>query len=489
MTVVADIKNLKRADKVELAMLLAERERRESRRKLFSFYPETGMLSRHAYPKHMQFFSSGALYRERAAMAANRVGKTEGMGGYELTLHLTGEYPAWWKGRRFEHPIEAWASGTTRQTTRDILQAKMCGKPGIPSDQGCGLIPGDAILGVSQKPGVPDGIETVKIKHKSGGVSLLTFKSYDQGRKAFEGTKKDVILLDEEPDEGIYSECLIRTADTDGRGSGILMLTFTPLMGLSAVVLMFMPQGKAPEGGIAGNRFMVSATWDDAPHLSEKEKRDLEESIPMYQRQARTKGVPQLGSGAIYPADEKEITVKDFIPPREWPRMFAFDPGWNRTAVLWAAWDRESDIVYLYSEHYASETQPAVHANSVQARGKWIPGVIDPAARGRAQKDGEQLISTYRDLGLKLEPALNSVEAGIVDVWLRLSTGRLKVFASLQHWFEEFRIYRRDEKGKIVKENDHLMDCMRYIILNLSKAMVKAYEDVKVSNMTFSGRF
>ena len=268
---------LTRPEKEELLILVAEKQRRESRRILFSFYPDTGKLSRKNYPKHMMFFSAGAVHRERAAMAANRVGKTEGMGGYELTLHLTGQYPAWWVGRRFSHPIEAWASGTTRQTTRDILQAKLCGKPGVPSEKGTGLIPGDMIIDTTPKPGVPDAIETVKVKHVSGGVSILTFKSYDQGRKSFEGTRKHVILLDEEPEDGIYAECLIRTTDTDGTGAGILMLTFTPLMGLSTVVLMFMPGGKAPDNGVNGKRYMVSATWDDAPHLSEREKEDAQD--------------------------------------------------------------------------------------------------------------------------------------------------------------------------------------------------------------------
>ncbi len=480
---------LTRPEKEELLILVAEKQRRESRRRLFSFYPETGKLSRHNYPKHMMFFNAGAVHRERAAMAANRVGKTEGMGGYELTLHLTGKYPSWWVGRRFNHPIEAWAAGTTRQTTRDILQAKLCGKPGVPSEKGTGLIPGDLIIDTTPKPGVPDAIETVKVTHVSGGVSILTFKSYDQGRKSFEGTRKHVILLDEEPEDGIYSECLIRTTDTDGTGAGILMLTFTPLMGLSSVVLMFMPGGKAPEGGVCGQRFMVAATWDDAPHLSEKEKAELLASIPPHQRDARTKGVPQLGSGAIYPIDEEQIKVKDFTLPKEWPRLFAFDVGWNRTAALWAAHDRESDVIYLYSEHYQGEAEPPVHAVSINARGKWIPGKIDPAARGRAQRDGEQLMQIYQDLGLNLSPANNAVEAGVMEVWTRLVSGRLKVFASLMHWFEEFRIYRRDEKGKIVKENDHLMDDTRYICLGINDAQAQAYTQSGIQEIKFAGKF
>jgi|SRR6185437_12441393 len=212
-------------------------------------------------------------------------------------------------------------------------------------------------------------------------------------------------------------------------------------------------------------RFCVQATWSDAPHLTEDQKARLYDSIPPYQRDARTKGVPQLGSGAIYPVPETEIVCDPISIPKFWPRCYALDVGWNRTAAVWGAWDQDQDIVYLYSEYYRGQAEPAIHAQAVLSRGKWIPGVIDPAARGRAQADGDRLIDQYVDLGLSIGAADNAVEAGIYEVWSRLSSGRLKVFSSLQNWRMEFRLYRRDEKGKIVKENDHLMDCTRYLVL------------------------
>jgi hypothetical protein len=150
--------------------------------------------------------------------------------------------------------------------------------------------------------------------------------------------------------------------------------------------------------------------------------------------------------------------------PVYWPRAYGFDVGWNRTAAVWGAHDREADVLYLYSEHYRSQAEPSIHTAAIQARGNWIHGAIDPASRGRSQKDGEQLLQSYQDLGLNLALADNGVESGIYDVWERMSTGRLKVFKSLQNWLSEYRIYRRDLKGKIVKENDHLMDATRYLV-------------------------
>lgn len=190
-------------------------------------------------------------------MAANRVGKTEGAGGYEITAHLTGRYPRWWRGRRFPHPIAAWMAGKTNESTRDILQPKLFGKVSYSGADkvvaGTGMIPGEDILDVSWKG--HDLIDQVVIQHRDrhgekDGESVLGVKSYQQGRGAFEGTEKHVIWLDEEPEGqeglGIYGECLTRTMTV----GGILMLTFTPLKGMSQVVLQFMPGGKLPDGGI-----------------------------------------------------------------------------------------------------------------------------------------------------------------------------------------------------------------------------------------------
>lgn len=208
------------------------------------------------------------------------------------------------------------------------------------------------------------------------------------------------------------------------------------------------------------------ATWDDVPHLSKEQKEELWNSIPPFQRDARAKGIPQLGSGAIYPIPETEITIDPFKLPAEWPRVYALDVGWNRTAALWMAWDTESDIYYLYSEHYRAQAEPAVHAEAIKSRGSWIPGVIDPAARGRNQVDGTRLIEKYNALGLMLDLADNSVTSGIQSTWDRLSQGRIRVFSSMQNWLNEYRIYRRDEGGKIVKKDDHLMDCTRYLVMS-----------------------
>lgn len=213
------------------------------------------------------------------------------------------------------------------------------------------------------------------------------------------------------------------------------------------------------------SRFVVMAGWDDVPHLTEEMKAEESANIPPHEVEARKLGKPSLGAGAIYPVPESEILCDPFVIPDWMPQCYALDVGWKRTAALWAAWDRDNDIVYLYGEHYRGQAEPAVHAQAIRARGPWIPGVIDPAARGRAQDDGKKLMTQYVELGLNLTVADNALEAGITAVWTRLSTGRMRVFRTLVNWVKEYRFYQRDEHGRIKDgQADHLMDTTRYIV-------------------------
>jgi phage terminase large subunit-like protein len=205
----------------------------ERKNKIESYYPDKGPLRRELYPKHLEFFRAGLEHRERCFLAANRVGKTEGVGAFETTLHLTGRYPDWWGGRRFETAITAWAAGDTNQTTKDVLQRVLLG-PKI--EMGTGMIPADVIVKTTPKTGVPDAVETIHVRHVSGGVSELTLKTYEQGRISFQGTSRHIVWLDEEPDMGIYTECLTRTMTTNG----LVICTFTPLLGMSEVVRYFL---------------------------------------------------------------------------------------------------------------------------------------------------------------------------------------------------------------------------------------------------------
>lgn len=434
-------------------------------------------------PKHAAFFRAGADYNERMFMAGNRCGKSIA-GAFEASCHATGVYPDWWVGRRFDRPTNGWAIGSTARATRDTAQKELLGPVGA---WGTGMIPKDKLGKFWALAGVPQGVDLIQVRHISGGWSTIGFKNYEQPLAAFYGVALDWAWPDEECPQEHYNEILLRTMTTNGLVFG----TFTPLKGLTPMVVSFskkadylagaekligIPDQESEHGedarvaDLTTSKAIIQAGWDDAPWLTEKSKAQMEADTEPHLRAARRSGRPSMGSGNVFPIAIEDIMVKPFKIPDYYRRMYALDVGWNRTAVLWAAIDPQTDTVYIYDEYYEGQKEPAIHAAAIRARGEWIPGVIDPASRGRSQKDGSQLMQDYKDLGLRLSPAINVRDAGISNLWQRMTTGTLKVFSSLPNFAEEFVLYRRDLRGNIVKEKDHLMDDLRYIQNNLNRA-------------------
>lgn len=221
-------------------------------------------------------------------------------------------------------------------------------------------------------------------------------------------------------------------------------------------------------------RAAVTIGWNDALWLDEATKADLLKSTPPFLRDAVVNGTPSLGSGAIYPVPLDDVVLKATEVseiPAYYKRIYALDVGWNRTAACFLAINPDDDVAYVFSEYYGTKQEPEIHAARIRKiAGDWMPGVIDPAARQRSQQTGDQLIRIYNKLGLKLRPAINTIDAGITEVWSRLASGRLKFHPNTYNLQNEYLLYRRDEKGNIVKEHDHLMDALRYAVMAIPQA-------------------
>lgn len=394
-------------------------------------------------------------------------------GAYAVTCWATGEYPDWWPGRRFEHPVNIWVVGKDARATRDTLQKELLGSVG---EWGTGMIPAKNIGKYFALQGTPQAIDIVKIKSAYGGWSEIGFKNYQQDIGSFMGTARHVVWGDEEMPILIYNECNIRTATTDGT----MLLTFTPLDGLTPMVVNFCKKATYLVGakpivamdqedsnkvqgeqtvGATSTKAVIQAGWDDVPWLDAKTKARLLEDTPVHLREARSKGLPSQSSGNVYQTPLEQVLVDPFDIPVSWPRMYALDVGWNTTAAVWGALDPATDTLYFYHEHYMGKELPAVHGYAIRSVGDWIPGVIDPAAHGRSATDGRKLIYIYKDMGLNLREANNEVESGVTGLGQRFATGRAKIFKTCINIQKEYQLYRRNKDGKIIKENDHAMDC------------------------------
>lgn len=399
-------------------------------------------------------------------ISVHNCGKTTA-GAYEVACHATGKYPTWWKGRRFEKPIEIWVAGKDKTTTRDTMQVGLLGPLGAP---GTGMIPAEDIERTWSMQGVPNGVEIARIKHVSGGFTTIGFKSYDRGVESFFGTARDVIWLDEECPEDVYGECLLRTMTT----GGIMITTFTPKKGLTPLVLSLSRKSRFVESerfiemeeGIDNpSRVVVMAGWDDVPHLDAEAKKQILEGTPAMLRDAVAKGIPTFGEGNVYPLGRTDIECDPFEIPKHYRRWYGMDVGWNCTAAVFFAQDPDSGQIWITDAYKGERSEPIIHAAAIKTKSKgWMAGAVDPGARQRNQQDGTQLMQIYRDLGLQIIPANNNVESGVGAVWELLSTGKLKVFKSLPSWFAEFMTYIY-ENGRIKKTNDHLMDATRYGIM------------------------
>ena len=426
------------------------------------------------YPYQQQFHETSKDSNQRLLMAANRIGKSF-CGAAEMSYHLRGIYPDWWKGRRYDQPITAWAGGVSNETTRDIVQAELLGSPDDPDAFGSGAIPKNYIIKTERKPGVPNAKSVALIRHVSGGNSSLHFKAYEMGVEKWQGRSVDVVWLDEEPSRDIYSQAVTRTLDR----RGMVYMTFTPEAGMTETVAAFMNR-------IQAGQSLVNATWDDASekiksmkgqqgHLSEAVMEQILSAYSPHEREMRRYGRPSIGSGLIFPVDEEKTIIDPVEIKDHWPRIAAIDFGWDHpTAVVWCAVDRDEDVFYVYDCHRESKASPAIHAQTIRSRPHFIPIAYPHDGNRRDSMGNPGLADQYRNLGCNFllehfsnPPALgnnkgsNSIEEGLMAMLQSMEAGNFKVFSTLSNWFEEFRMYHR-KGGKVVPFRDDLMSATRY---------------------------
>lgn len=454
----------------QLAEALMALDRKKQTNKLHYYQP---------YPWQIRFHNAegygtpGRPAAQRAAMCANQVGKTTA-GGMEVAIHATGRYPAWWKGHRFTRPINVLVGGLTNESVRDICQKELCGEPTDERQLGTGAIPIECIKNPKRKAGVPDALDSIQVKHVSGGFSKVSFRAYEQGAKKHMGIRIDLGWLDEEPPEDVWAQYIRGTFAT----KGVLFITFTPEEGMTKVVYQFLNDLKP-------GQCLIRATWDDAPHMNHDRREQMLASIPAHQREMRAKGIPLRGSGLVYAVPEEDITCEPFEVPSYWPRVCGVDFGIGHGfAAVWCAWDRDRDVVYVVDAYKASDEKMSEHVSQLNRRGNYIPVIWPHDGLNREKSSGEPLAELYRKEGANMHheqfsnppgPGVdegkggNSVEYGVQEILDRMKTQRFKVFKTLRPWFMEWMDYHRDD-GKIVKQYDDLMDATRYAALSLRHA-------------------
>jgi phage terminase large subunit-like protein len=437
------------------------RQLKEKRNRLQELLERDKAVLYRPYPKQREFHN--LLIQQRLISAGNQLGKTLA-GAAEATFHLTGVYPAWWKGKQFKHPIRMWVGGVSGELIRDGSQRKLLGDP-----EGTGLIPAHRLIKTTPSRGVAGLRDTGYVRWGTNpkDFSTFTFKSYEQGEMKWQTETTHVIWLDEEPPEEIFNECMARIS----AAKGILYMTFTPLLGMTGVVRAFF-EGGNPQ------RAIVMMGIEDVEHFTDEERAIVAANYPEHEREARLHGIPKLGSGAVFPIAEERIKVPAFEVPVHWAQLVAMDFGISHpTAIVRLAHDTENDIVYVIDAWRLSNVDVAIVSDSITSRiEREIPVAYPHDGDNREKGSGETLAQLYRQKGVNMLPESvrfedggRSVEVGISIMLNRMNSGRFKVFSHLVDWFSEYRQYHRKD-GVIHKEFEDLMSATRYGIMGLRYA-------------------
>ena len=448
---------------------------------------QSQFLDYQPYPVFEQFHELGKEASIRLLLAANRIGKTYSCLA-EFAMHATLTYPPKWKGYRYtKKNLEMWIGGITAFEANDLSKRLFVGSGNDPAFIHPSLVEYSNKLE-----------RRYVIRNAAGGLTNIAIKTYG-GREqqnelsTWKAAKVDFIFLDEQPTMSVFSECCMRIMNTGKDDHGMIIIAATCTK-FTQFVLSFTQriekqeveregkkyteekQIKIGSGEILNSKVYLIAGWEDAKHLDPDQKKNMLSSMLPMEIEARTKGMPSIGSGMVYPVLEELITCMPFEIPKHYARIVGMDFGWtDPTALLFGALDRDNGIIYITFEYSVSSKTPDAHLADLQtmrnAETLWDTIVMcDPAGQASSQKDGESLMNLYRQKGLRLVKADNSRSTGILKVLQMMKDGRLKIFNNNHRLLNEIRTYAYNDKGDIIDGNDHLVDSLRYLVSGLSYA-------------------
>jgi hypothetical protein len=434
-------------------------------------------------------------------MAGNRVGKTYGCCA-ETAMHATGIYPNSWNGYRYtKKNLSIWVMAIDHGSLKHMINRLFVGASNDPPFISTKLVRGRRI-NADGGFAVPED-RRILVQNSRGGISTIRFLTYDGGKEkdnkmsGHKGEHVDFIYIDEQPSYSAYSEAVVRLANVTADDHGMMViaatcLNYTPFVldftervehvtrelegGTSFIETV---QVHIDAGDIVDGKVYYNFGWDEVKHLDGDQKKILYKNIPLHERTARTTGIPMVGSGLVYPVAQEALICAPMAIPDHWALIGGADYGWNNTAFLLGAHDRDSDTLYIYWEHQDGKRTPAEHSSIIrqmpQAAALFQVNVMaDPAGSASTLTDGTQIVNLYRDQGLIVVNADNRKEYGIQKVLHRMQTGRLKIFSTCTKLLSCLLVYARDKEGLAIKSNDHLPDCLRYIITGLGYAVTLA---------------
>jgi phage terminase large subunit-like protein len=420
------------------------------------------------YQPQITFFSAGARHHQRLIRGGNQTGKSFPC-AYEAGLHMTGAYPRWWTGRRFNKPTRGWIVGPERTLVRDGPQKKLTAMQG---EFGSGTIPLAAFVGKPiMVPGGTGSIDTISVAHETDGardgVSTATFKSFEQGAEKMQSESVDWIWVDERCSEEIYSELIARTTATDG----IVFLSYTPLKGGGELTYRFLNE-------YSPDRIDIRIDATDARHISPQRRAELEESYLPHEREARIHGIPQLGIARVFPFPIESLMrpVNPETDIKSWAKwVVGCDFGYGHPfAAALCAWVPEIDEFFVVDGFKMERSEALYHVKRIagMCRGLRIPVAWPHDDLTHEKGSGIALADVYRRCGAPMlgKHAENKgggyyTEPAIEEMIGYMKRGAFIIANHMTELAEEILSYHRDEDYKIVKLRDDLLAAVRYAFM------------------------
>jgi len=445
------------------------------------------------FQHQLRFFATGTSQR-RGILAANRIGKTVST-CYETAMHLTGLYPDWWPGVRFDKPVNVMVAGEGWQQVALVLQNELLGTNDVKIRDhiGTGAIPRDCIVTDTMRS---DGANCigVEIRHVSGSKSYLLFANYTQEVRQMQGFKLNLAVFDEQPPDDFFSEIVTRTATTQGQ----VLCSFTPLKGLNGLVSKFWNH----EDGYDH----IRVSWDDVPEydpwnepfLLNATRQQLERDYLPHERDARRNGVPVMGKGAVFQIRNwptYKTGTYDFRNSIGILRIIALDLGLvnDKTVLSLVYWDPNNQEAWLDRQIVVKGTEEANPVNYVQHLMRpevfGCPIVLPPdgGTVGRYTMSSlsiRQLFEQY-ELNIYPEPIRNPPDEqgrttnhkafGINTMRQMLELGTLHVNENCVEFLRECQNYYVDDKGRF-SDPDDCIDSARYALLGCLNGWAEEYD-------------
>ena len=410
--------------------------------------------------------------RNRWVFGGNRSGKTE-CGAVECVYMARGIHPY----RENRKDAQGWVVSLSSQVQRDVAQKKILHylrRDWI-----------DEVVMASGRKDAPESgvIDFIRVKNVFGGISVIGFKSCDQGREKFQGASLDFVWFDEEPPKDIYLECRMRVMDRKGDIFG----TMTPLKGLTFVYNeIYLNKQNDPE---IWCEFM---DWSDNPYLDKSEVETLEGCMDERTLQSRKFGRFGVSEGLVYPEFEERLhVIEPFAVPKEWQDNISIDPGLNNPlSAHWYAVDFD-DNVYVVYEHYEAGRDIDYHAEAIKricqkldwkrdSQGR-ICALIDSAAKQRTLSGVQSVAELFYERGILVNPDVEKdLFAGIARVksYLRQDNNlpNIYIFNCCTRLIREIKGYFWGSGDAPRKADDHALDEMRYYLMSRPKKIAPKRE-------------